>query len=195
MFYTYLWLRENGTPYYVGKGSGNRAFVNKNHYVSRPSKDYIIVQEFLSEDDSLQAERFLISYYGRIDLNTGCLRNLTDGGDGVTGHRHTEESKKRIGESAIGRAGVGQYWRGRKRSAETIRRMSDAAKVREARKTPEQRSEEARIRQSAGFTEETRRKQSLAKLGTKQSEETIRRRSESMKATLARKRNSPQGQE
>jgi hypothetical protein len=78
-FYTYLWLREDGTPYYVGKGRGRRAFRK-----GSPSIDRVLIQAFPSEEDALAAEIFLIAYYGRKDLGTGILRNLTDGGDGVT---------------------------------------------------------------------------------------------------------------
>src|SRR5580692_7723704 len=78
-FYTYLWLREDGTPYYVGKGRGRRAFRK-----GCPPIDRVLIQAFPSEEDALTAEIFLIAYYGRKDLGTGILRNLTDGGDGVT---------------------------------------------------------------------------------------------------------------
>lgn len=82
MFYTYLWLRENGTPYYAGKGSGIRAFTSWSHGVHKPeTKVRIIVQVFISEEEAFEAEKFLINYYGRLDLGTGCLRNLTDGGE------------------------------------------------------------------------------------------------------------------
>ena len=80
MFYTYLWLREDGTPYYVGKGSGHRAFVSWGHRHPRPKdRSSILIQEFPSERDAFSAEIFLISYYGRKDLGTGCLRNLSGG--------------------------------------------------------------------------------------------------------------------
>ena len=83
MFYTYLWLREDGTPYYVGKGKGNRAFDRKNHIQKPPSDtSRILVQDFTSEADAFKAEIFLIDYYGRKDLGTGCLRNRTEGGVG-----------------------------------------------------------------------------------------------------------------
>ena len=89
--YTYLWLRENGIPYYVGKGTGNRAWRR-----GCPSRERVIVQEFLSHEDAFQAERFLISLFGRKDLLTGCLINLTDGGDGPVGYRHLELAKEKL---------------------------------------------------------------------------------------------------
>ena len=105
MFYTYLWLREDGTPYYVGKGSGSRAYTSWAHGVHKPAyKNRILVQEFPTEKDAFAAEIFLIAYYGRLDLGTGCLRNLTDGGEGPSGVKfpsqkgviRTQEQKDRI---------------------------------------------------------------------------------------------------
>src|SRR5271166_1977590 len=82
MFYTYLWLREDGTPYYVGKGKGRRAFVSQGHTVKRPKqRERIVVYPAESEADAFETEIALIWYYGRKDLGMGCLRNLTDGGD------------------------------------------------------------------------------------------------------------------
>ena len=96
-FYTYLWLREDGTPYYVGKGKDNRAFTNRHHIQKMPTnKNLILLQEFESEEDAFFAERFLIEFYGRTDLGTGCLRNQTEGGEGSVGYKHTVETKKKF---------------------------------------------------------------------------------------------------
>lgn len=94
-FYTYLWLREDGTPYYVGKGHGKRAYRK-----GRPSLSCVLIQEFPSEADTFLAERFLISLYGRKDLGEGCLINHTDGGEGKTGRVVSEETHHRLSESA-----------------------------------------------------------------------------------------------
>jgi hypothetical protein len=56
IFYTYLWLREDGTPYYVGKGTGKRA-IRKS---SPQNLDCILIQEHPSEADAFAAEIFLI---------------------------------------------------------------------------------------------------------------------------------------
>jgi hypothetical protein len=125
-FYTYIWLREDGTPYYVGKGKGIRGFSIRSHRIRPPTElCRIVVQEFETEDDALFAEMFLISVYGREDLATGILLNLTDGGekppsplgkkrtpeeikksaDSRRGSwHHTEETKKRMSEQRKGRA-------------------------------------------------------------------------------------------
>ena len=96
-FYAYLWLRENGTPYYVGKGHGNRAFIRQNHRVRRPiQRDRIIIFLRSSEADAFATEKELIANWGRKNLGTGCLRNFTDGGEGMAGYRMTAETKAKI---------------------------------------------------------------------------------------------------
>ena len=83
MLYVYLWLREDGTPYYVGKGTGRRGFTSVRHSVHRPlNRNRIITQDYDDEKEAFDAERFFIEFYGRLDLGTGCLRNHAEGGLG-----------------------------------------------------------------------------------------------------------------
>ena len=95
-YYVYMYLRHDGTPYYVGKGTKRRAwYKNKNEL--RPPKDksrIIIVHHNLTELWAFALERKLIYWYGRKDLETGILRNLTDGGEGSTvkGSKHPKYS-------------------------------------------------------------------------------------------------------
>jgi hypothetical protein len=101
-FYTYLWLREDGTPYYVGKGTGYRW--SKKHRVGlAPPKERIIIYPAESENDAFETEIALIWYYGRKDLGLGCLRNISDGGEGgPSGSTRPEEVCRRISEKMKG---------------------------------------------------------------------------------------------
>jgi hypothetical protein len=92
-FYVYAYLRsqsspsgEIGTPYYIGKGKDDRAFVRCGHKVSPPTnRDAIrFLSTTMSEIDAHQLEVLLIHLYGRLDLGTGCLRNRTAGGEGYS---------------------------------------------------------------------------------------------------------------
>ena len=147
-FYTYLYLREDGTPYYVGKGKDRRAFHTRHNVPVPSNRERILIQEFPSEDDALAAEIFLISYYGRKDNGTGILRNFTDGGDGTSGRKHLDDSKQQTRNSLLGRkhteerrknqslAHKGKSWTeaqrlahvGRKHSEEHKRKQSESLK-------------------------------------------------------------------
>ena len=139
-FYTYLWLREYdgtfpaGTPYYAGKGTGYRAFAKPGHRVSPPrNKEYIILQEFPDEVSAFEGERWLIAMYGRMDQGTGCLANLSDGGEGPFGWHATPEhsaklsllrkGKKRGPPSAEHRAALSAANKGKKPSPEHMARL------------------------------------------------------------------------
>ena len=83
IYYTYAYLREDGTPYYIKVTE--TVSKSKTQEVARNLKTlnaFLFLKKNLSEEDAFKHERYMIAVLGRKDLGTGILRNLTDGGEG-----------------------------------------------------------------------------------------------------------------
>jgi hypothetical protein len=132
-FYTYAYLREDKTPYYVGKGSGKRAYKKGPDEIRKPKDKnrIIILKKNLTEEEAFNHERYMIAVFGRKNNGTGILRNFTDGGQGSSGRVVTEEEilrQKLVGkmcvENKIGFHGCSEEYmkevrrKGTKKSAE-----------------------------------------------------------------------------
>jgi hypothetical protein len=131
IFYVYMLFRPNGLPCYVGKGKGKRwlkhewrshnphlAAIIKKAGGSLPK---IRIREDLTEAEAHALEIVLIKVIGR-ETAGGPLVNQTDGGEGITGYKHTAEEI----EKNAARSRGNQYCLGRVASPETRAKQSAA---------------------------------------------------------------------
>jgi hypothetical protein len=140
MYYTYAYLREDRTPYYIGKGKEKRAYVKRRKGIN-PPKDksrIIFLKQNLTEKEAFKHEIYMIAVFGRKDLRTGILHNRTNGGDGASGAIRSlqfKENLKRMNKNKVlskehkeklSKANIGKnnpnY--GKSPSLETIKKMS-----------------------------------------------------------------------
>ena len=98
IYYTYAYLREDKTPYYIGKGQGNRAYKRRKTDI-KPPKDksrILFLKQNLTEEEALKHEVYMIAVFGRKDLGTGILHNRTDGGEGISGAIRSKETREKL---------------------------------------------------------------------------------------------------
>ena len=165
-FYVYAYLRTDGTPYYIGKGTGKR--IHEKHSIGLPPKERrsIIIQN-LTDPEACAAEIWFIAALGRKDLGTGILRNRTNGGDGISGYVHTESAKKRI--SASNKKESYPHLIGRSVSQETKSKISQTERGKHVSEETKTKIRLARKHQV--FTAETRLKMSESGKGRTHTEE------------------------
>lgn len=101
--YVYQYNREDGSPYYIGKGKKKRAFDSHGKIPVPIDKSRIVFLVInLTDDEAMIEERRLIAFYGRKDNGTGILRNMTNGGDGPEGMVMSEATKRKISAALSG---------------------------------------------------------------------------------------------
>lgn len=102
-FYVYLFLRTDGTPYYVGKGTGNRQWRRRRGGANLPADPArnIRILDGMSEEDAHAWEKLLIARWGCKHNGTGILRNLTDGGEGASNPPESVRAKLSAALTAV----------------------------------------------------------------------------------------------
>lgn len=109
-FYVYgHYTKDTNELFYVGKGVGVRAWSRDKRSrwwtrtVNKHGLEIKLLFENLTESEAHDKEMKLIQQHGRRNNNTGILINLTEGGEGISGYKHTESTKRIISNKLSGR--------------------------------------------------------------------------------------------
>jgi hypothetical protein len=172
--------KDNNEIFYIGIGKNiKRAYHTKSRgkfwkdYTSKYQYEVEITHQNIIWEEACVIEKYLISFYGRRDLGLGTLVNMTDGGDGVIGHKHNQETKNKIGiaskKNLIGKKISHIVWnRGISLTDEHKRKISDNQKGRIPYNKNKSMSEE----QKRKLSERTKKNPTNYWTGKKRSEET-----------------------
>lgn len=173
-FYVCILFRENGTPFYVGKGRGTRwmwhersartgGISHKDRLIRgvlerRETIAKIKVAEGLSNVVAIEMEKFLIKKLGR-ETDGGPLINQTQGGDGCV--EPDDELRYRMGNGMRGRKMFDETRAKMRLAKKGFKITAEARAIGSAKRTGQKRSEE------------TKAKMRAAKIGKKQKPEHV----------------------
>ncbi len=177
MFYTYAHYRPDNSVFYIGKGHGRRAWVKQgrnpswcNIVAKHGDFKVEVLARWATEEEALEHEKFLIWCFRDMGISTA---NFTDGGEGVVGYKHTEETKQHL----------------KKLNNERVLTDEQIAKIRAGRigrkHTDQTKKQISQSSVGKVISPEQRQKLSLINTGKKQSPELVRKRIAARLATLA----------
>jgi len=137
MAYVYRHIRlDKNEPFYIGIGTDKNFTRAKektrrnqiwNKIVSKTQYEIEILFENIDINEAKRKEIEFISLYGRKNLGTGILANMTNGGEGTLGRifKHSKETRDKISQFKIGKISPRK---GVKLSEETKSKMSQSKK-------------------------------------------------------------------
>jgi hypothetical protein len=181
---------DTGKPFYFGIGkTESRAYSTNNrnlfwkNIVSKTDYRVEILFRGLTWEEACEKEKEFIKLYGRVDLGTGILCNMTDGGDGQLGVVYTDRRREKVSRSMTGRKktdeeklklsnsqkGEKNHMFGKKMSEEQKKKISNSLKG------------EKHYMFGKKMSDETRKKKSDSLKGKKISDEHRKKISESQK--------------
>lgn len=160
---------DNNEVFYIGIGKTEKraySIYNRNkhwkHIVNKYGYSVEIIAKVETWELACELEQFLIQEYGRKDLGTGTLVNMTDGGEGRTNIVVSEETRQKMSKAK----------KGETHSEEAKLKMSLSKKGKPSPTKGKKLSEETKAKISEynkgkTHSEEAKLKMSLAKKGEK----------------------------